>query len=378
MILVNRRTEAARTIGGLGQGADIIAQCTTDPTLCVNMGNQITTSAKAGLDIVTSIWDELTTWWNDIGNFFTVKGRPPWDFAVWCAEIAGVPTLNPDGTERQAYEIEQDLYDRGYFPFWYEKSGMARVDHVSLPLVLGAKFLGHPTGKETRSDSYGPFWSRHYGEWYQYGAKKGDWYGALARVSDMPDGWRRELVQTSKDAYESGGIVSGLFGPSAWPALLRLAQREGRRIGVEIGRRPTFVQKVLPRSITAQPVRPAKRTEVGAAAKWSTGKKVAVAGAVAAGLGVLGTIAYFAARALGGGLAGYGRWQPPRTQAERRALPARCFVAPETRQFPICPRGSTSPSCEGLRAALTRASQFRPGLRADVYRRAERLGCTWG
>ena len=76
------------------------------------------------------------------------------------------------------------------------------------------------------------------------------------------------------------------------------------------------------------------------------------------------------------------RKQAPKTIRERGNLRNRCggkcFLQPKTLAFPICAKNSCKVSCDGLRAAYSRARQFR---RSKVARlaliRACHMKCTW-
>ena len=76
------------------------------------------------------------------------------------------------------------------------------------------------------------------------------------------------------------------------------------------------------------------------------------------------------------------RKQAPRTNPERMMLHQRCgnkcFLEPKRLAFPICPKTSCQPSCQGLRAAYARARQgHRPKVARGALIRACHMGCEW-
>jgi hypothetical protein len=55
-----------------------------------------------------------------------------------------------------------------------------------------------------------------------------------------------------------------------------------------------------------------------------------------------------------------------------------CFLVPSESKYPVCPKGSSKPSCEGLLAARRRAIMNKDNaVRAKAERRALALGCGW-
>lgn len=71
------------------------------------------------------------------------------------------------------------------------------------------------------------------------------------------------------------------------------------------------------------------------------------------------------------------RKRMPRTVAERRKLPARCFLEPSRRKYPICNRAGRV-DCGGAKAAFARArQQGRDALARKAVRAACRKRCAW-
>lgn len=55
-----------------------------------------------------------------------------------------------------------------------------------------------------------------------------------------------------------------------------------------------------------------------------------------------------------------------------------CFLKPAERKYPICAKGSSRPSCEGLLAARRRAILNRDTtVRSKAERKALSMGCGW-
>jgi hypothetical protein len=55
-----------------------------------------------------------------------------------------------------------------------------------------------------------------------------------------------------------------------------------------------------------------------------------------------------------------------------------CFLKPSERKYPICAKGSSRPSCEGLLAARRRAILNRDTtVRGKAERKALSMGCGW-
>lgn len=81
--------------------------------------------------------------------------------------------------------------------------------------------------------------------------------------------------------------------------------------------------------------------------------------------------------------AGWGKHKPI-TRGERRSSKKRCgrgcFLEPSLLKFPVCPKGSCKPSCQGLMAAYMRARQWRgkyPRAAGKAISIAKRHGCPW-
>lgn len=74
------------------------------------------------------------------------------------------------------------------------------------------------------------------------------------------------------------------------------------------------------------------------------------------------------------------RSKAPRTARERRAVLRRggpqCFLDPKGLKFPVCPRASPRPTCQGVNAARLRAQLNRnPRIVKAAERLGFRLGC---
>jgi hypothetical protein len=81
----------------------------------------------------------------------------------------------------------------------------------------------------------------------------------------------------------------------------------------------------------------------------------------------------------------------PKTMAERRALPYRCFLMPSYRKYPVCESGKAQYKCKGALAAFRRAELVlrNPNVKSErskflaklAKRRARKLGrrqrCVW-
>lgn len=77
------------------------------------------------------------------------------------------------------------------------------------------------------------------------------------------------------------------------------------------------------------------------------------------------------------------RRRAPKTKSEREALYARCgakaFLDPKKLKFPIMAKsGSCVVDCEGLRAAKSRAGQYKHRkVKAKAARMGKRAACHW-
>lgn len=77
------------------------------------------------------------------------------------------------------------------------------------------------------------------------------------------------------------------------------------------------------------------------------------------------------------------RARAPKIPSERRELYARCgakaFLEPKNLKFPVMAKtGPCVVDCEGLRAALSRAKQYRhPKAAAKAKRLGKRAACHW-
>jgi len=73
----------------------------------------------------------------------------------------------------------------------------------------------------------------------------------------------------------------------------------------------------------------------------------------------------------------------PKTKREREALYARCgakaFLDPKNLKFPVMAKaGPCKPDCAGVKAARSRAKQYRRGKIAGKAKRlASRAACRW-
>jgi hypothetical protein len=63
-------------------------------------------------------------------------------------------------------------------------------------------------------------------------------------------------------------------------------------------------------------------------------------------------------------------------------MPRRCFLKPgkagERPKYPVCPKGSSKPTCRGTLAAYKRARQKHNNIVAGkAIRKGKRMGCAW-
>lgn len=76
-------------------------------------------------------------------------------------------------------------------------------------------------------------------------------------------------------------------------------------------------------------------------------------------------------------------WHPTRRKGARRAQAgrcgaARCYLEPKALKYPVCGRGSCTPSCQGALAAYRRArQQHAQGTAGKALRLGKRLKCGW-
>ena len=66
------------------------------------------------------------------------------------------------------------------------------------------------------------------------------------------------------------------------------------------------------------------------------------------------------------------------SKKQRAKMPAKCFLKPGARKYPVCGPVAKKPSCEGALAARRRATLNRDGTIAKAaLRLAKKLHCPW-